>query len=303
MRHLHDLSLQKPLLWISHSDLLAMSWIDFSSTELAVTIFLILIVLWLLRILIVHRFIVKIRLNHFLLKPLKKFCSSCTTFIQARLSLQGLFGLHFTVGTTVIVIAGSLFGVIAENVVSGDSLTILDAQVAHWLHAHSTPIVTQCLLLITHLHDPIIISFMVALIAFFLIWKKRWYEVFTVLLVVPGGMLLNLLVKQVFQRARPTFEQPLVILTTYSFPSGHVVATTLFYGMLAALLISQAHKWTRNAFVVLIAFALVALVAFSRLYLGAHYLSDVLAGFLEGLTWLAFCLTAIHVYIVSKKVK
>lgn len=202
------------------------------------------------------------------------------------------FGLYFKVGVLVFIISILLFGVIAKNVMSADALTIIDVQLSHWLHSQSSPGVTQCLLILTHLHDPITISFMVTFIAFYLIWKKKWYELLTVLTVVPGGMLINLLVKQVFERARPSFEHPLVMLTTYSFPSGHVAATTLFYGAIAALLISETTTRSRAIYILLIAFVMVIVVAFSRMYLGAHYLSDVLAAFFEAIAWIALCLIA-----------
>lgn len=193
-----------------------------------------------------------------------------------------------------------IFSVIAENVVNGNGFTWVDVEAAQWLHAHNTPILTQCLLIVTHLHDPITISLMVTLLAFFLIWEKRWHEVIAVVLVVPGGMLLNLLVKEAFKRTRPIFEQPFIILNTYSFPSGHVAATTLFYGMLTVLLISKAQTKICSALIVLIAFAMIILVAFSRLYLGAHYLSDVLGAFFEGIAWLGLCLIAVHTYCVHR---
>jgi len=240
-------------------------------------------------------------LFHSRMRSLFKRFALQRSFIKARLSAQNFLGLHLTVGLLVTVCACLLFGLIAENVMSGDALTIVDAQIAHWLHARSTPVLTQCLLISTHLHDPIIISFIVVLIALYLIWKKRWYNALTVLLVVQGGMLLNLLAKHMFQRARPTFEQPLIILTTYSFPSGHVAANTVFYGVLVALLISQTSSWSRATCIYLIAFFMVILVAFSRMYLGAHYLSDVLAAFLEGIAWLALCLTAIKTYRVYQE--
>ena len=238
---------------------------------------------------------------HTRLRSLFKRFAPQPSFIKARLSPQNFLGLHLTVGLLVTVCACLLFGLIAENVMSGDALTIVDAQIAHWLHARSTPVLTQCLLILTHLHDPIVISFIVVFIALYLIWKKRWYNALTVLLVVQGGMLLNLLAKHMIQRARPTFEQPLIILTTYSFPSGHVAASTVFYGVLAALLISQTSSWSRAICIFLIAFFMVILVAFSRMYLGAHYLSDVLAAFLEGIAWLVLCLTAIQTYCVYQE--
>jgi undecaprenyl-diphosphatase len=203
--------------------------------------------------------------------------------------------LHLMVGIVVLAVAGLLFGLIAENVVSGGALTIIDIHLAQWLHEHSTPLLTQCLLIVTHLHDPFVISPVAILIALALIWKKEWFAAVAVLLAVQGGMLLNLLVKQAFHRARPSFEDPLVTLTTYSFPSGHVVASTVFYGVLAALLISETPSCRRALYILLTALAMVALVAFSRMYVGAHYLSDVLAAFLEGIAWLALCLTAIQI--------
>ncbi|MFD1123354.1 phosphatase PAP2 family protein [Methylophilus flavus] len=204
--------------------------------------------------------------------------------------------LYLIISIIVLLSAGTLFALIAENVVSAGALTITDVNLAQWLHERSTPLLTHFLLVVTHLHDPLVLSSFAALIAIYFMWKQRWYAMWAVVLGVEGGMLLNLLAKQVFHRARPSFDHPLVTLTTYSFPSGHVVASTVFYGVLAALLISQAHSWRRTFCILLIAFCLVVLVAFSRMYLGAHYLSDVLAAFLEGIAWLALCFTVIQNY-------
>jgi membrane-associated phospholipid phosphatase len=286
--------------------MLTVPYIVLGSAFLAVTAVFILVFVWFWRFVIRHRSDIKQGLNCFLPQRIHSLLLSfepLCTFIEARLSPRGFFGLHFTLGATVVIGAGFLFYIIAENVVNGGTLTIVDAQIAQWLHAHSTPLLTQCLLILTHLHDPITISFMVALIAFYLIWKRRWYDVLAVLLVVPGGMLLNLLVKQVFQRTRPSFENPLITLTTYSFPSGHVAASTLFYGMLATLLISQTPTCSRATCMLLISLIMIALVAFSRMYLGAHYLSDVLSAFLEGIAWLTLCLTSIHSYRVYHETK
>jgi membrane-associated phospholipid phosphatase len=233
--------------------------------------------------------------------------------IKTRSSARDLPSLHLTAGMIVLVIAGLLFALVAADVVNGGGLTSVDVQLALWLHEHSRPLLSQCLLALwlhehsrpllsqcllalTHVHDPIVISVVSVLITVYLIWKKRWYAALAALLVIQGGMLLNLLVKQVFHRARPSFENPLVTLTTYSFPSGHVVASTVFYGVLAVLLISQTTSWVRACCVALTALLMIVLIAFSRMYLGAHYLSDVLAGLLEAIAWLALCLTTIQAY-------
>ena len=285
--------------------MLTMPWIALGSMLLAGAV-IILILVWFWRVATGDAPLIKHWWNRLLQQPrmqilLVSFAPQ-VSFIKARLSPQHFLGLHLTVGILVLALAGLLFGLIADHVVSGDRLTRIDSHIAEWLHMHSTPVLTKCLLILTHLHDPIVLSLIVALITLYLVWKKCWYGILTLLLVVEGGMLINLLAKHFFQRARPTFDEPLVILTTYSFPSGHVAATTLFYGALAAMLISQKPPWHRAIYILTAAFVMVVLVAFSRLYLGAHYLSDVMAAFLEAIAWLALCLTAIHTYRVYHKI-
>ena len=88
------------------------------------------------------------------------------------------------------------------------------------------------------------------------------------------------------------FDEPLLTLSTYSFPSGHTLGATMFYGVLAAYLVCVVPRWRVRTLVVLGACTMVALVALSRVYLGAHFLSDVLAAMLEGCAWLAVCITS-----------
>jgi hypothetical protein len=81
---------------------------------------------------------------------------------------------------------------------------------------------------------------------------------------------------------------------SYSFPSGHVAGATLFYGVLGAMLLSKTDmRWWKGLMAIL---AIIILVALSRLYLGVHYLSDVLAAFAEAVAWLSLCLMSIHTW-------
>jgi undecaprenyl-diphosphatase len=111
-----------------------------------------------------------------------------------------------------------------------------------------------------------------------------------------GGSLLLVLLKNFFQRPRPIFEHPLLMLSTYSFPSGHVMGATLFCGSLAFIALSSAQTWRWRILSLLLATGFVILIALTRVYLGVHYLSDVLAAMAAGLAWLAFCLTAVETY-------
>lgn len=215
-------------------------------------------------------------------------------FIRARLSPTGYLGLHLTLGALTLIGAGWLFGGIAEDVVTGDPLTVVDARVAAWFHARAIPTLTRPMLLITNLHGTLGITLLSLALALVLIWKRAWDWLLVLALVIPGGMLLNVLTKHAFGRARPSFADPILALPTYSFPSGHVAAATLLYGLLAAIIITRMDGWRWRAPVALLALLIVALVALSRVYLGAHYLSDVLAALAESTAWLALCLTAMH---------
>ena len=215
-------------------------------------------------------------------------------FSKAHLSQDGFFWWHI-IGLLALIAAGWLFLGMAEDVVSGDQITLVDAQLAAWFHAHATPQFTQFMLVVSNLQGILAMSIYALLLGIFLLRKKQRYWLLALVLAVPGGMLLNVFMKEIFNRARPGFTDPLVTLTTYSFPSGHVAGATLFYGVLAAYLIAHISKWRWRIAVVMTAILLVVLVALSRLYLGAHYLSDVLGAAAEGVAWLALCLTVTHI--------
>jgi membrane-associated phospholipid phosphatase len=213
-------------------------------------------------------------------------------FVAARLSPEGEFGLHLTIGVLLMLAAAWIFGSIAEEVVEAGEIMVLDLRVSHWFYAHATPGVTRLMLFITHWHGIIGVIVMMLLLAAYFYVKKARYWLFTLLATVPGGMLLNVLLKYTFKRARPTFDDPLLTLPTYSFPSGHTSSATLFYGLLACYLVCTHRQWRRRVAIVAAACLMVALVGLSRIYLGVHYLSDVLAAVAIGCAWLAVCITA-----------
>lgn len=200
-------------------------------------------------------------------------------------------------GWTAFVLAGLLFLLIAWNVSARGALAALDTRVADWLHAHATPLLTGVLLAVTHLNSTFAIGVWSVLFAAALARLRERYWILTLGLAVGGAMLLNLVLKQAYERARPKFEQPLIALETFSFPSGHTAAAVAFYGVLAAFLVSRFYDGRRRAACVGAALAAVALVAFSRLYLGAHYLSDVVAAACSSTAWLVLCLAFGHALV------
>ncbi len=212
---------------------------------------------------------------------------------RLRLSPKGYLGLHLTLGALALVGSSWLFGDIAEDVVTGNPLTVVDLKVAEWLHERATPTLTAVMLFISLLGSTLFVSGVVFATAIWLLWQRHWYRLAALVLAVPGGMLLNVLLKHAFRRGRPLFDNPLLTLASYSFPSGHAVAATLLYGALASFAVWRLRAWCGRVLAVLAAVSLVLLVSFSRLYLGVHYLSDVLAGTAAGVAWLAICLTGV----------
>jgi undecaprenyl-diphosphatase len=202
-------------------------------------------------------------------------------------------GLHLTIGVILILCAAYAFGEIAEDVVEGDTITLVDVRLAHWFRAHATAGFTDAMLFITHWNGILGSCIMGLLLALWFWYRKAHYWLVVVLVSVPGGMLLNVALKHLFRRARPTLEDPLLTLATYSFPSGHTAAATVFYGLLACYLVRRVYRWPARAAIVAACVLMVMLVALSRMYLGVHYLSDVLAAGAEGAAWLAVCITAV----------
>lgn len=204
--------------------------------------------------------------------------------------------LQLGAGTLVVVVAALVFGLIAQQVVSGAPLTTLDAELANWLHRRANPPLTALMLTVTTLHSTVAISCYAAVAAVYLFSKHRWRALVTVFVCVAGGLTLNVAMKFAFQRARPTFDHPLLTLNTYSFPSGHMAGSTIFYGLCIAWVCARTRQWRWRLPAMLATAAALALVGLSRMYLGVHYLSDVAAAFAEGVAWLALCLTALQAF-------
>lgn len=183
----------------------------------------------------------------------------------------------------------ALFAVLAADLLLHGPLTAADPAIDAWLHGHMQPALTSSFFFFTHLHSTVGLLAMSAALSLFLAWKRRGRWIGWLLLTVQGGQLLNVLVKNTFQRPRPHFDQPLVTLASYSFPSGHAAGTTVFWGFVCVLAWSWPARPSIRRGLLVIAPAMVVLTCASRVYLGAHYLTDVIAGVCEGVAWVCVC--------------
>jgi uncharacterized membrane protein YdjX (TVP38/TMEM64 family)/membrane-associated phospholipid phosphatase len=191
-------------------------------------------------------------------------------------------------------IAGVIFFSLAWDVASYAPIVLVDAKVATWLHKHGTPEITAFMLAVTTMHS--ILGTSLLAIAFgVVLWRmNERYWLLTLALSLIGGLALNTVLKEVYARVRPYFDDPWVTLSTYSFPSGHTAGAVLLYGVLVAFLASRFYAVRQRVACVAGGVFAVVLVAFSRMYLGAHYLSDVVAAACSSAVWLVLCLSSVH---------
>ncbi len=214
--------------------------------------------------------------------------------MERRFSFRGSRNIHLVAGLLIFTIMTLTLGEIEEDIRTHAPITIIDTKLSGWLHTHSSPPLTAALWIITTLHGTWPIALSAFAIGNRLRLKRERYWLAAVWLTVYGGMLLNWTLKLVFQRARPAFAEPILTLTGYSFPSGHTMMATTLYGVLAVYLVSHTRSSGRRALVITVASIMIALVGSSRIYLGAHYLSDVLGAAAEGLAWMSLCLTVVY---------
>ncbi|MGD6903427.1 phosphatase PAP2 family protein [Bacillus infantis] len=131
-----------------------------------------------------------------------------------------------------------------------------------------------------------------------MIYKKRALSVF-LLAGSGGGALFNWLLKWIFKRERPDI-LPLLTESGFSFPSGHSMGSFIFYGASAYILVHLFSKISLKVLAVLANVMIILLIGLSRIYLGVHYPSDVIGGFLAGGAWLAACIIIFRLYEYRK---
>jgi membrane-associated phospholipid phosphatase len=193
-----------------------------------------------------------------------------------------------------------LFAWLAEEMLEGDTLRF-DNAVRDTVHSWASPPLTAAMRGITQLGSP---EFLI-LLSVVLIWRlararrKRAAILLTVGAI--GALLLNQLLKQLFQRHRPEAFFGYVEPLGYSFPSGHSITSACFYGVAAAIMTARMQSRASKALVWAGAALLAGLIGFSRIYLGVHYPSDVLAGYAAAIVWVAALRAAYAVWLRRQK--
>jgi len=208
-------------------------------------------------------------------------------------TLLGAVGIFLAAGLVVAALGTWIFVELAEHVQMGASQAFDDA-VLRWLGAHHSTAWDNIMLEITALGTGTVVMMIVAVAALFLVLTQHKYSAMLLLISTFGGLVLNLVLKLGFNRPRPAIFVPEVRAVSSSFPSGHAMSAAIVYGTVAYLA-ARLHRraWAR-ALVMLVAMIVILLICISRLYLGVHYPSDVVAGVVIGLAWAGFCMATLE---------
>jgi undecaprenyl-diphosphatase len=187
-----------------------------------------------------------------------------------------------------------LFAWISEEVFEGD-LQRFDLGVRAAVHEFFSPQLTKFMQAMTFLGS---IGFLTALFAALLaifLWKGMKRPAVWLAIAVGGSVILDVTLKLTYHRTRPV---PFVGVApkSYSFPSGHALSSFCFYGVLAGLLCARIKSRTIRILIWIIATALVAAIGLSRIYLGVHYPTDVIAGYIAAAAWVSTLLFVAHAH-------
>jgi membrane-associated phospholipid phosphatase len=184
------------------------------------------------------------------------------------------------------------FGLIADDVMEDEIGT--DQRLADWLHGRATDPLTDVFHVITFLGN-FVTLLAVTVVAVAILWRRRERaDALFVALAFAGAQVLSNGMKLGFRRERPFFPDPLATESTFSFPSGHALVSLAVYGAIALVLARHLSSPWHRALLFAGTAVLVLAIGFSRLYLGVHFLSDVLAGFAAGVAWLSLLYVALE---------
>lgn len=211
------------------------------------------------------------------------------------------YGLRLALAIAAFVLVVVPFATLLFEVLAKGSLTRLDGSVAnrlnHWVY--DSPNAVRALQAISWMGKPPILWLVVGA-ASIEAWRHGARRITTYLLATTiSGAILSTVVKLLVNRPRPHVDHPIATALGKSFPSGHALSSTICYGaVLLAFLPVIAPRWRRP--VVAATATLVLAIGASRLFLGVHFLSDVLAGFILGLAWLAAATSIFEIWRVER---
>jgi membrane-associated phospholipid phosphatase len=223
-------------------------------------------------------------------------------FLRRRFSREGAVGLSFTISFLACACLAVAIGLLAHEVREDSGKPdALDVTIGTALVALRSPSMNQTMSAVTMLGDWRFLVFATPAVMLVLWLTKRHVSALLFAGSVIGGLGLTALLKVAVARARPDLWKDLVTETTYSFPSGHTVMATVFFGGLVAIVFHLSSNRLWRVAAVAGAGLIDLLVAASRIYLGAHWVTDTLGGMMTGLVWVLIYSAAVESVARSRK--
>lgn len=207
-----------------------------------------------------------------------------------------LFSLLLKVRVGGLLLAGLslwVFEQIADEVLEKESYA-LDSRILLAIRRLQTTLLDQAMMGITFIGDPSVLLIVCVGIAAWLIRKKQRSEATTLAIAAVGAIALNVLLKQLFSRARPMLWERIVDVGQYSFPSGHAMVSMVIYGFIGYILATRYQR--QRVWIISLTVLLIIAIGFSRMYLGVHWPTDVAAGYAAGLVWLIACIFSLKIW-------
>lgn len=201
-----------------------------------------------------------------------------------------------TLGMALSLAALWLFGALAEDVVNHDPLFPIDRSISTWFQVHASPASNAIAVGISLLGAPVTMTCLAIGVGLFLAIRRQWVVLAGWIAGFAGGALLGMALKLVIQRPRPPHLSSHLFRESWSFPSGHAMGSLIGYGMLAYVaLLFWVHPRRRQIALLVGSGLLVITIGLSRIALGVHYFSDVMAGQAAGLIWLVACIAGVEI--------
>ena len=212
------------------------------------------------------------------------------------------FAQHPLLGLVMFLVGGLIFGVLAYELVTHGPLLAWDVPVANGLHtlALHGPRWVDVMIGGWYVGHELIMGIGLVLTIYFL-RKRSWRELTMVVSGFAGSGILFRLLSHLFDRHRPVFEaQVWRVETLPGFPSGHAIGVVASYGLLAYFIVPRIASWLGKAMVIAGALLIVLYVGFSRLFIGDHFLTDIVAGYALGIAWSGLAYTVIELCFRKK---
>jgi len=207
---------------------------------------------------------------------------------------HGAVGTFLAAGFGVSLLLVLAFAELAEEVMQGETRAF-DEAVLLWMHEHARPWLTVAALEVTALGSTVVVGMMVFVASVFLWLSRHRYSVLLLWVAMLGTGIINRTLKALFDRPRPDlFPWRTPYAAHESFPSGHAMTAMVAYATLAYLVSRLEPDPLPRRLMLGVAGAVIVLIGLSRLYLGVHYPTDVIAGYITGLVWATCCALGIE---------